>query len=431
MIFLVVGFFVRLYSLKQMKKAFLCFLVFKVFLVTNINVLSIPGLPLLSLDMCLTLWFFFWIFKRRKSELYCRKKMPYMKPMFCIAFVYFLSTLFSIAGFGSAVSAYIKDVCNMILTPWMMWKLVDSEDDFRFVIKGLMIAFLLTCVYGIVERVIQANPLVAYETTLVNDMAKTIDFRYEDEFRGYRVQSVFEHPIGAGINWAMFAFLVLIILWERKETYIGVRKALCMIVFLLCLLCLLFSNCRGPIVFFIVSLFAVVNFKSKRSLCVMFFLALMGVAMLSAVGDNYVYNILSLFDDSYQDKVGGSTAEQRMGQLNAAIALLKQSPLWGLGYKFLNVMSNSTTRALLGLESMWFRILVQFGLLGFLANVYLGIYSLFFIPRKYRIKTIFWFSLAYWVTASLTSLPGMLFYLYYFIIFYLIKQKGCANECGC
>ena len=428
MIFLIVGFFIWLYSLKQLKKAFLFFLIFKVFLVTNINVLSIPGLPMLSLDMCLTLWFFFWIFKRRKSGVYCCKKMPYIKPMFFIALVYFLSTLLAVAGFGSAVSAYIKDVCNMILTPWMIWKVVDSKDDFRFVVKGLMIAFLVTCVYGIVERMIQANPLVAYETTLVNDLTKTIDFRYEDEFRGYRVQSVFEHPIGAGINWAMFAFLVLIILWEKKELYMGVKKTFCVVVFLLCLLCMLFSNCRGPIVFFIVSLFAVVSLKSKRSLYAMFFLILMGAGMLSVVGDNYLYNILSLFDSRYQDKVGGSTAEQRIGQLNAVYALLKQSPLWGLGYKFLNVMSNSTTRALLGLESLWFRILVQFGLFGFLANVYLGIYSLFFIPKKYGIKSIFWFSLAYWITASLTSLPGMLFY---FVIFYLIKQSGDAYENRC
>ena len=62
----------------------------------------------------------------------------------------------------------------------------------------------------------------------------------------------------------------------------------------------------------------------------------------------------------------------RFEQLAAAIELMKLSPIVGLGYKFMNVMHTSLVAALLGLESMWFRILTQFGLLGVVANLYLA-----------------------------------------------------------
>ena len=428
MVFLVIGFLIWLYSLKQLKKAFLCFLIYKVFLVTNINVLSLPGMPILSLDMCLTLWFFIWIFRKRKSSIMCQYSMPYTKPMLVVACVYFISTIFSIVGVSAAISAYIKDVCNIFLTPWMIWKMVDSNEDFRYVVKGLMLAFFVTCLYGIIEQIIQSNPLIEYETTLVNDATKTIDFRYKDVVRGYRVQSVFEHPIGAGLNWGVFSIFLLFVLCEKKDVWLGIGKIHCVVVVLLCLLCLLLSNCRGPILFFIIACIALVDLKNKRSLYAIMFAVLVGGILLNVMEGSYVNNFLSIFDADYQTKVGGSSSEQRLEQLDAVLELLKQSPIWGLGYKFMNVMSNRTTRALLGLESMWFRIMVQFGLAGVVANVYLGLYSLLRVPRRYRQKKIFWFSLAYWVTASLTSVPGMLLYLYYFVIFYLIKQRRLEYE---
>ena len=92
-------------------------------------------------------------------------------------------------------------------------------------------------------------------------------------------------------------------------------------------------------------------------------------------------------------------------------------------FEFMNVMNTSLVSALLGLESMWFRILTQFGMLGVVANLYLAYYSLIKMPKLYKSRPLFFLSLAYWVTASLTSVPGMKMYFYYFVLIVFIKMS--------
>ena len=50
-------------------------------------------------------------------------------------------------------------------------------------------------------------------------------------------------------------------------------------------------------------------------------------------------------------------------------------------------------------------------------------YSLIKVPKLFHSKSVFFISLAYWITASLTSVPGMLMYFYYLIIIIFIKLK--------
>lgn len=139
---------------------------------------------------------------------------------------------------------------------------------------------------------------------------------------------------------------------------------------------------------------------------------------------DYTDNFLSLFDTKAQARVGGSNADMRLDQLAAALSVMANSPIVGLGYKFMNVMNTKSVAALLGLESMWFQILTQFGILGTLANIYLAYYALLKVPKRFKSQPLFFFSLAYWLTASLTSVPGMKMYFYYFIIIVFIKLSS-------
>ena len=130
-------------------------------------------------------------------------------------------------------------------------------------------------------------------------------------------------------------------------------------------------------------------------------------------------NFLSIFSSKAQENVGGSGSEMRIEQLSAAFLLMLQSPICGLGFKFLNVLNNTLADSLLGSESMWFTILPTFGLLGIIANLILAYYSIVIIPKKYHSRELFFFTLAYWVVGSLTSLPGLKMYYYYFVMFLL------------
>ena len=419
MIFLLIGLFIIIIGTINFKKGFYFFLFYKVLLVTNITVLSIPGIPLLTLDMFLTAVFLLlYFFKVQKMQLEY-VPFPYSKPFKWMAFSYFLSTLFAYIGFIGAFSQYIGQVLTEFIFAWLMWKIINRK-DIEYIIKGLAFMFLLSCVYAFYEKFTHTNPIQNYELTLVTDKSRAIDFLVTDDInRGYRVQSFFEHAIGAGMNWGMFVVLyfTLTIIYKYK-----MWNKLCLITAILCIPCIFFSNARGPLVFLMVSALSIIDLKNKK----FYKLFVVGVVLFVVafpLFSEYFDNLLSIFDSKAQDKVGGSNAEMRFDQLSASIELMMQSPLFGLGYKFMNVLHTSLVSRLLGLESIWFRVMTQFGLLGTFVNLMLSYYSLIKVPIKYKSKPLLFFSLAYWITSSLTSVPGMLIYLYYLILIILIKQS--------
>lgn len=421
MIFSIIGILLIIYSFRNFKKAFLWLLIFKLFLVTNITVIAIPGIPLLTLDLCLTIFFFIRFYYVRNKLQTEKSPFPLKTPFLYCAVSWILSTIFAYVGFTTAVSAFIKALFEDIIFIWMLWALINSKQDVQFLLKWLSIAFLFIGIYGVYEHFIEMNPLVEYEASIINDEDRAIIFTYDaDSYRGYRVQSVFEHAIGAGINWAMYIVMFLYLIIYQKN-YIT-RKKIVYVTILLSLLCIVFTNSRGPILFCLISILSIVNLKNKKTYYLIIFGAL-AFFLLAPLLVDYSSNLLSIFNLKAQEEVGGSNAEMRFDQLNAAILLMQESPLVGFGFKFTNELNNSLVDRLLGMESMWFRILTQFGLIGIVANIVLAYYSLVKIPHQYKSKQIFFFSLAYWVTASLTSVPGMLMYFYYLVIFILIKMK--------
>lgn len=418
MIFTIISLILILYSFKNYKKALLWLLIFKLFLVTNITVVAVPGLPLFTLDLFLTMIFFLQYMRVRKKIPH-EVDFPYIRPFKFLLFSWSISTVFAYIGFIGAVSQFVQTVFQQIIFIWMLWEQIDVKKDLDFIVKWFTIAFFFICIYGLYEHQIQSNPLVEYEASLMGDMDRAIVWTYDaDTGRGYRTQSVFEHAIGAGINWALFIILILS-LYINYGYKINNKKLTFFTVFL-CIPCLLFTNSRGPIVFLMLSGLSLINMKNKK-VYLLLICGVLSIIILQPYLSEYTDNILSIFDSKMQEKVGGSNADMRIEQFNAALALMMQSPIIGLGFKFLNVFNNALTAALLGLESMWFWIMLQFGLIGVIANIYFAYYSLVRIPKLFHSKSVFYVSLAYWVTASLTSVPGMLYYLYFLVLIIFIK----------
>lgn len=391
-------------------------------MVTNITLIALPGIPLLTLDVFMTMAFSCLYYKNRKKLQLEQQPFPYKQPFKFLVFSYFLSTVFAYVGFISAFSQFIGEaICEFVFV-WLMWKVID-KDDIQYLIKGFTFMFFLACLYGFYEKITQSNPIVLYELSLMDGSDKAIDFLVtDDENRGYRVQSFFEHAIGGGINWGMFAVFAFTMIWVCHIDISAKIKNGILFTALLCIPCLFFANNRGAIVYFFIAILSIVNLKDsnfyKRLACVCALLL-----VIAPLFSDYLDNVLSIFNPNAQEKVGGSNAEMRFRQLAAAIALMMQSPIVGLGYKFMNLMDSDLVDALLGLESMWFRILTQFGLLGVIANLSLAYYSLVKIPKTYKSAPLFFFSLAYWVTGSLTSVPGMKMYFYYFVLIVFIKMS--------
>ncbi len=420
MIFSIIGICIALLGFVNFKKGFLIFLIFKLYLVNNITLISVPGVPLLTLDMFLSLYFVvLFCYNKIIGRIKNTYRFPLRFPFLCIIISCFLSTLFAYAGFSSALSSFVGIVTQEIILVWIIWVVVDVR-DIPFLVKGLTYSFFIIVIYGIIEHFLEYNPLTSYEATLIEDKTRSLGTGYGTDWdaRGYRAQSVFEHPIGGGINCALYNYWMLLLLYKDKLSL--KNKNLILFTLILSIPFLLFTNSRGPVLFAILTLlFFAKNLLSSYKVIAIFVLI---ITVLVVFFPDYGNFFMSFISSDAQEEVGGSNAEGRFAQLAAAIALMQQSPIFGLGYKFDKVLDSSLVDDLLGMESMWFQILTMFGLLGVVANLILAYYSLIKIPRQYGSPAVFFVVLAYWIVGSMTSVPGMKMYLYYLIIFMILKR---------
>lgn len=421
MIFYVIGFYLVVYGIANYKKGFFCYLIFRLFLVQNITMISVPGVPLLTLDVFLSL-FYVGLYFIRKNDLYEDKSsFPFRVPFIFLFLSWTVSAFFSIVGFGSAMSQYLRDVCQNLILIFIMWRLITSKKDFLWLFVGFNLVMLISCLYGIFEGTIQSNPLADYEATFNSDDSKLINYDYsEDKLRGYRIKSIFEHAIGAGVMWCITIVLALYF-WIDGLIKKG-KKVSILFLILLCIICLALTKSRGPILFLIISSLGIIQLNSKKFYYAAIFgtlLIIIGWSFFSQFGDTF----LSIFSSKAQENVGGSNADMRLEQLEASFLLMQGSPFFGLGFKYQNVIDNYLTDLLRGSESMWFSILPQFGLLGIVAYLFFAYYSIYKIPKDFHSKRLLFFSLAYWIVASLTSVPGLKMHYYFFCVLYIIKQS--------
>lgn len=430
MIFLIIAFFLIIYSLEDFKRGLYLYLIFKLFLNQNINIINIPGIPLLTVDLVMNAYFIFQ-FSRLNGGLKWLKirSFPLRKAFLINIISVLLSCVFSLAGFGNSITMGVGMIISNFIFVWMLWFCIGDIKDIKRLTKYLTIAFVFICSYAFLEKAIGENPLINYEISLNKngDASKIIEWQYLDDSRnvGGRIQSVFFHPIGSGGVFAlMFIFFTFMYMQYRrlmpKQTYMFAYVIICSFI------CVWFSNSRGPLIFLICGSMALVNFKNK-SFYGMVILAVFLFVLLFDYISPYLDNIFSLFDTKAQQRVGGSDISMRLMQLDAAFTIFLEHPWFGNGIKSLEYIPNQTQVSnLLGLESCWFRLLVQQGILGIISFIYL-ITSLFKSGCGSTKKTVVFLTAAYLIFNTVTSIPGFLNYLFYMVIFILIKLSTINN----
>lgn len=409
MIFIIFSLILIIYSFFNYKKAFMLYLVYKLILVTNMTVLSVPGIPLLTCEMFSDLsYLFIYLFKFGIPK---KNTFPYIFPFCLLGITCFVASFFSIAGIISTVSELVRNIASDLLIIMIMWRIVETKKDFRFLFKWISIIIFISCIYGIWEQISSSNPYVEWVATFNHDPDKTNLWIYYNDTRGWRTQSIFAHAIGAGIIWSLWitAYLVLKVKYDVKFR----NELFYFITMLLCGVCVIFTNSRTPLIFLLISVMGVFGYKNKKALFISMG-AIFGI-LLFILNDNILANY---FDSS---KVGGSNLDMRLEQLNHAFNLFNMSPLTGLGYKFSSVINNADVEGLLGSESVIFQVLPTYGLIGIFTYLIYASYMCVIIPFKKHSFEMMMVSLAYWVACTVSSLPGFKMYLLWLFIFFLIK----------
>jgi hypothetical protein len=403
-------------------------MIFQIFWFPSAKIISVdsfhvPSVPV-SIMMPLGFLFIYVIKCVNKSRAVA---FPFMIPLILLTVSHFVSSFTALAGFSDEFPRAIGFALSSFIEVWLIWRTIENNKDFLTVYKGATIAFFVACLYGLIEYLLKDNLFVRYKFSLT---AEGLHPYLIDLFRGYRLTSVFEHPIGAGMSFGLF-FVLFFILWfqyGKKTPY----RWFGMLTAMLSLLCMLLTKMRSCMLFTIIASFAFINFRKKQTY-IFIFSSIIILALTFPLYKQKFDIFLSIFSNAAQTKVGGSSLDMRLTQLDAVIDIMKMSFWTGFGDRVMDYINSAMLVGAYQLESIWFETMAKYGMLGVMSTIVLLIYSTICIPKKYLSRRVFFIALAFWVTSTLTSTPFFRMNLYYIVLFYCIKQTDIykeAKECN-
>lgn len=412
-------------ALWNYKKGFIAYLVYQIFWLYSVALIKI-GSKTIILSMGMTLYFLILYYIKKYNNKVTRVPFPYRIPFCLVILSAIVTCLVGLAGFGNEFTRAISNILQDIVIVWLIWKVIETKQDFRTLFKYITIIIFIACLYSLIEYIFKNNILLNYKNMLMNG---EISIYPNDSFRGYRICSMFEHPIGAGMCFSLYFIATFSLIIRFRETipkiYFSVITAL------LCIPCILLTKMRAALLFAIIGSLIFVNIKNRRFIKLLIGGSFILIIAIPFLGE-YINVFLSLFNInklvSYTNT--GSSLVQRMSQFKSVYHLMMLSPVGGLGELFKEYITNQYTNAALAYESIWLEQMAKHGLLGVLSNLILLVYSCWIVPYRYKSKECMFLGLAYWIVYSLTSIPSFRTPLYYLLMFYLIKRTDtyCSKD---
>lgn len=414
-IFFIIGIIISLFAFVNRQKAFIAFLCYRLFLNINIG-LRFGGLPFIPLDFVIICIFIFLYFIKKD---YKHTNYPLWRPTLFFIVIDIISALFAIHGFFRCLPITLIHICDLLVILFI-WIYVPLK-SYKALLWGLIFISIVSSIYGFFERATESNPLILYETIMgaMDEDSWMNKIHYGE--RGYRIQSIFSHPIGAGANFGFLAFLFLYT-WKYFKNKTICFSTLLIISGLLCCICVVFSNCRSALVYMLVATIPLFDIRAKKTFLLLS-VFLLCVMIFGNYFESYIQNFTGLIDFNNNQNMSGSSVSMRMDQFDAAFQIWLSNPITGLGTRGYEYFSDQgLADRLLGLESIWISLLVEKGFLGLIAYIY-------FIKCCFKIRTdkkthkvLFWLMLALVLLETITSLPGAYIYIHFITIFLLLKR---------
>lgn len=306
---------------------------------------------------------------------------PYKKSFIILVACLFLSVLGN--GFKN-LDVLIMFIASIIVPSLVIWFYCRNE-TYNNLIKTLKHVFFVAGVYGLFTFFFDVNPYLDYLRTAYADNPVNFIFDYSNnEVRGNRLQSFFNHPIRFGGFIAIVMPLMLVI--PIANVPISNRDKIgYYLSFFFLLLCLILVNSRSPLILFIVAIsFLFFNFKKKwlYLFSILVFVAPLFFLFINESSEYFqtIGSLFNLIQGDSESKMGGSSIEMRFIQLAAVQEIFATSPFFGGGLGYTNqLVLDATVEDLYGAESFLFSVMIDTGICGVLG------YSLFFI---YIINTL-------------------------------------------
>lgn len=351
----------------------------------------------------------FYIIKNRGLQI---KTLPLRGAFGFIIFSYVLTFIFS--PLKSNINTLLSLVINECLSLYIFYCYIETLKDLRYAFKVGFIIVSISVFYAIFTLAIQSNPVIAWESSLSGDLMKVVVA--DGTARGMKLQSFFASPTDFNIYLFLFVAFVAFA-YDCKLFKLSVNN----LVFILitCIGIAFLSKNRAGMVAPII-LYLVMSIHSKVIKKVFLIGGLIiGVLLLSGIHFTY---LASIFSDKAQESVGGSNVEMREQQFNIVISWFLNSPLVGLGLDAVSYVKERDYE-IYGGESIWFRLLLERGLLGLLSYIVFLVSSYRLITNS-KCKRYYMYACIYLLTINTLTLNSVgIYYPYYLSFLILFKAQ--------
>lgn len=364
------------------------YILFASLIPSSISLVNMPGIPLVSLSRVYILFWavmFLWFVVNKKRIRYDTLSYPFYKPMLLVMLSMLISTVFA-EYFGPSVNALIAFILESFLVSLMIWVAYNQPQDIAYVMRKLVMVFVGLAVYGTISYITGINPVMDYVNENYASESRKLVFLYDDSERlGLigRAQSIFSHPM----QYGAFLVMILSISYFQYLKEIGIGKYVNFLYMAILAFGIIYTNSRAPLIFLLVTaaiywFFQGVSNKLKIATVVL----IGGALMLPFANDANIQLISSIFTEvaGGESGVKGSSTDMRLEQLSAAILLFSDAPIVGHGLAATRVMLENGTLppTLLGAESFLFSLMIDAGLLGVLAHIYLYFFMTYYLFKQ-------------------------------------------------
>lgn len=251
--------------------------------------------------------------------------------------------------------------------PYILWHCIDNKTRLIKLLNYIYVFFFFAALYGLFELITGENYIHSF---LLNNNGMAGTFMQADEVGGlrYGIKRCFSiFPYISTYGFIMIYVFILLYVARFNYSYLKNKKYLLLLLILLPI-CIFSSGTRSCIITFIFC-FAYFFFQKDFYKSIFFKILMIGLVLLTPLVITFLNQIyLSIVST---DSVEGSSLLMRLNQLDTSLSYWSQSPIWGNGRLYTWNYAIPNSPQLLGAESIWFTLLIDYGIMGCVSYIFL------------------------------------------------------------
>ncbi len=339
-------------------------------------------------------------------------KNPFLICAIVVAISYFCSNKF---GCEKHWMMSITKLITSYVYPLVIWNCLNEKNKFDLYIKSMIVFAIVLVAYALFELVTNSNPIIEAglrSNIFMNNVTLGDNIRF-----GVRRLQSFLHLYGAFGYTCSSIFLILLYLKIHYPSKINIPDLFLYGLLGLLIVSILCTGTRSVYLSYVVGL-GIFYKKLKKYFTVV--LILLPVVMLLFSMSSFIMDIAGSFSDT--QNVEGSNSEMRGEQLAVTLYYWLQNPIFGNGPTFTFTTVQVVDPTILGAESIWFVLLIDYGLVGCLAFL-----VTLLIPIRYLIKCgmpqFVFIVLMFLVNKTFSSVPGIFEGYFFIYLVFLIRLE--------